>query len=154
MWTKLTLRMLGLLRGSRVRSIASASLRARRRERPNDTPLEPRRAGRVRIPERGLSREALFERLASYRAGEIPWREGRAWAYVYDPGPEAEAVIQEAFTSHLSENGLDPTAFPSALRLENEVVAVAREHLAGDAGVVGNCAPPSRRRGSTRCRRS
>jgi glutamate/tyrosine decarboxylase-like PLP-dependent enzyme len=92
----------------------------------------------MRIPLRGLSREQLFAELESYRAGDVPWREGRVWAYVYDPGPDAERVIKDAFVSYLSENGLDPTAFPSALRLENDVVAMARAHLHGDDAVVGN----------------
>jgi glutamate/tyrosine decarboxylase-like PLP-dependent enzyme len=92
----------------------------------------------MRIPSQGLSRAEIFERLEAYRADDVPWREGRVWAYVYDPGPAAEGVIKDAFMAYLSENGLDPTAFPSALRLENEVVAMARAHLHGDDAVVGN----------------
>ena len=92
----------------------------------------------MQIPERGLSREAVFERLELYRKDDTPWREGRTWAYVYDPGPEAESVIKDAFVSYLGENGLDPTAFPSALRMENEVVAMAARHLHGDENVVGS----------------
>jgi glutamate/tyrosine decarboxylase-like PLP-dependent enzyme len=92
----------------------------------------------MKIPERGLSRDAVFERLEQYRKDDTPWREGRTWAYVYDPGPEAESVIKDAFASYLGENGLDPTAFPSALRMENEVVAMSAAHLHGDADVVGS----------------
>jgi glutamate/tyrosine decarboxylase-like PLP-dependent enzyme len=39
---------------------------------------------------------------------------------------------------YLSENALDPTVFPSLLRMENEVVAMAAAHLNGDAEVAGN----------------
>ena len=39
---------------------------------------------------------------------------------------------------YLSENALDPTAFPSMLRLETELVALAATHLNGDRDVVGN----------------
>jgi len=92
----------------------------------------------MNIPATSVPREALFERLEQYRSDDTPWREGRTWAYVYDPGPEAEAVIKDAFASYLSENGLDPTAFPSALRMENEVVAMAAAHLHGDADTVGS----------------
>ncbi len=92
----------------------------------------------MRIPEKGWSRERIFERLESFRENDTPWREGRTWAYVYDPGPEAEAVIKDAFGSYLSENGLDPTAFPSALQMENEVVSMAASHLNGDENVVGS----------------
>jgi sphinganine-1-phosphate aldolase len=92
----------------------------------------------MRIPSKGLSREAVFSKLEEYRRDDTPWREGRTWAYVYDPGPEAESVIHDAFASYLGENGLDPTAFPSALRMENEVVAMAAAHLHGDENVVGS----------------
>jgi sphinganine-1-phosphate aldolase len=90
------------------------------------------------LPARGLSREEIVQRLESYRAHDMPWRDGRTWAYVYDPGADAEAVIKQAYTMYLTENALDPTVFPSALRLENEVVAIAAAHLGGDADVVGN----------------
>jgi glutamate/tyrosine decarboxylase-like PLP-dependent enzyme len=92
----------------------------------------------MRIPERGASREQVRSRLERFRAEDMPWRDGRTWAYVYDLGREAEAVIKQAYASYLTENALDPTVFPSALRMENEVVAMAASHLAGDAAVVGN----------------
>ena len=92
----------------------------------------------MEIPKQGWSREDVFAQLDRYREHDTPWREGRTWAYVYDPGREAEGVIKDAFASYLSENGLDPTAFPSALRMENEVVAMAAAHLQGDDEVVGN----------------
>jgi glutamate/tyrosine decarboxylase-like PLP-dependent enzyme len=92
----------------------------------------------MRIPEQGASRDRILETLESYKAHDTPWREGRTWAYVYDPGKQAEEVIKQAYMLYLSENGLDPTAFPSTLRLENELVAMAAAHLQGDANVVGN----------------
>jgi len=92
----------------------------------------------MKIPKQGLSRDAVVATLEAYRADDMPWRDGRIWAYIYDPGREAEEVIKHAYTMYLSENGLDPTVFPSTLRLENEVVAMAATHLKGDANVVGN----------------
>jgi sphinganine-1-phosphate aldolase len=92
----------------------------------------------MRIPQKGLTRDTLFARLEAYRANDMPWRDGRTWAYVYDPGREAEEVIKQAYMMYLSENALDPTVFPSLLRLENELVAMAAAHLHGDAEVVGN----------------
>ncbi|MEM7409332.1 MAG: aspartate aminotransferase family protein [Myxococcota bacterium] len=92
----------------------------------------------MEIPKQGWSRDQVFTQLERYREHDTPWREGRTWAYVYDPGPEAEGVIKDAFASYLSENGLDPTAFPSALQMENEVVAMAAHHLSGDAETVGS----------------
>jgi glutamate/tyrosine decarboxylase-like PLP-dependent enzyme len=45
----------------------------------------------VKIPEQGWSREQIFEQLERQRGNDTPWRQGRTWAYVYDPGPEADA---------------------------------------------------------------
>jgi glutamate/tyrosine decarboxylase-like PLP-dependent enzyme len=92
----------------------------------------------MRIPEQGWSKQRVLETLERFRAGDMPWRDGRTWAYVYDPGPEAEEVIKQAFTMYLTENALDPTVFPSTLRMENELIAMAAAHLSGDGDVVGN----------------
>ncbi len=62
--------------------------------------------------------------LADLRQADLPLGVGRTWAYVYDIGlPEAQAVAEDAFAEMLAVNALDPTAFPSVVRLENEVVA-------------------------------
>lgn len=92
----------------------------------------------LKIPDKGWSKEEILRALEAFRADDVDWRSGRTWAYVYDPGPEAEEVIKQAYMMYLSENGLDPTAFPSALRLETELVAMAASHLRGDENVVGN----------------
>lgn len=92
----------------------------------------------MRIPSKGSSGDQVLARLEAFRRHDMPWRDGRTWAYVYDPGPEAEKIIKTAFSMYLTENALDPTVFPSTLRLENEVVAMAAAHLSGDENVAGN----------------
>jgi sphinganine-1-phosphate aldolase len=92
----------------------------------------------VNIPKNGMTKGDILATLESYKADDIDWRSGRAWAYVYDPGPEAEEVIKGAFNLFMSENALDFTAFPSMRRLEQEVVRMAANHLSGSAEVVGN----------------
>ena len=90
------------------------------------------------IPSKGMQKEEIFKQMEAYRAGDMNWRDGRTWAYIYDPGPEAEEVIKRAYMMFLTENALDPTVFPSALRFENEIVGMAADHLHGDEEVVGN----------------
>jgi glutamate/tyrosine decarboxylase-like PLP-dependent enzyme len=92
----------------------------------------------MKIPAKGLPKEELFRQLEAFRAADVDWRSGRTWAYVYDPGRDAEAVIKQAYTMYLSENALDPTAFPSMLKLETTLVGMAAAHLNGTPGVVGN----------------
>ncbi len=91
----------------------------------------------MKIPQTGLQKEALFDRLEAYRENDMPWREGRTFGYVFDPGKEVDAIAKEAYMRFLSENALDPTVFPSLLRFENEVISMARTHLRGDEDVVG-----------------
>jgi len=92
----------------------------------------------LRLPERGLPRDEIFAKLEAFRAHDMRWREGRTFAYIYDPGPEAEEVIERAYVMYLGENALDPTVFPSLMQMENEVIAIAAAHLNGDENVVGS----------------
>ncbi len=92
----------------------------------------------MKIPSKGQSKDTVLSALQSFKANDMPWRDGRTWAYIYDPGPEAEEVLKQAYSMYLTENGLDPTVFPSTLRLENEIVAMCAAHLQGDKEVVGN----------------
>jgi sphinganine-1-phosphate aldolase len=93
----------------------------------------------MRIPAIGADRDDVLDRLASMKSGDLDTHGGRTWAYVYDSGrEEIDEVAEQAYVSFLHENGLDPTVFPSMLRLETEVVAIAASHLGGDGEVVGN----------------
>lgn len=92
----------------------------------------------MRIPDKGQSPEAVFEQVESFRVNDLPWRSGRAFSYVYSAGETIEAVGKRAYTAYLTENGLDPTAFQSLLRFENEVVSMCIDHLGGDADCVGS----------------
>lgn len=92
----------------------------------------------MKLPKTPLSRDDIFARLEACRAGDLPWRQGRSWGYVYDAGPATEEISKEAFMSFLSENALDPTVYPSLLRFENDLIAVAVDHLNAPEGAVGS----------------
>ncbi len=89
------------------------------------------------LPDKGRSREELFATLAAYRRHDLDWKSGRTFGFVYDPGHQAAEIGKDVYASFLTENGLDPTSFPSLARLENEVVAMARAQARGDGDVVG-----------------
>jgi sphinganine-1-phosphate aldolase len=90
------------------------------------------------IPERGRSNDEIMAALEDYRARDVPWRTGKAFGYVFDARHEALDLGKRAYLAFLSENGLDPTSFPSLLRLENEIVRMCATHVHGDERVVGN----------------
>ncbi len=92
----------------------------------------------MQIPTKGVPREAILSSLEQARAHDVPWRDGKLYAYVFDGGREIEEIGKHAYMAYLSENGLDPTTFKSLLTFENDLVDMARRHLGGDEKVVGN----------------
>jgi sphinganine-1-phosphate aldolase len=92
----------------------------------------------MRIPEQKLDEKEILTRLERFRENDLLWRSGRVFGYVYHAGKAAEELGKKAYMAYLTENGLDPTSFPSLLRMENEVVAMAAAHVGGDPDVVGN----------------
>ena len=68
----------------------------------------------------------VLARLREMQAADVPVTGGRTLAYVYDSGlEEADRVGREAVAAYAGSNGLDPTAFPSLLTMENELVGFA-----------------------------
>ncbi|CAN5498754.1 aminotransferase class V-fold PLP-dependent enzyme [soil metagenome] len=77
--------------------------------------------------------------LEKMREHDLPTHGGRTLAYVYDSGlAEADEVGRTALASYASSNGLDPTAFPSLLQMENELVGHAARLLDAPDTVVGS----------------
>lgn len=79
-----------------------------------------------------------LERLREMQAADLPVHGGRTLAYVYDSGlAEVDRVGREAVAAYAGSNGLDPTAFPSLLTMENDVVGFAADLLDAPASAVG-----------------
>lgn len=92
----------------------------------------------MKIPTKGKSPEEIFEYLKIAKTHDVKWDTGRIYAYVYDPGRDVMEIGKQAYMAYLVENGLDPTAFPSLLKLETEVTRMIINLLRGDEHVVGN----------------
>ncbi|MBS3770963.1 MAG: aspartate aminotransferase family protein, partial [Bacteroidales bacterium] len=92
----------------------------------------------MKIPTSGRTREEILGHLKSYKKQDINWQSGRAYGYIYDPGKEILEFAKEVYCLFLCENALDFTAYPSLLKIENDLVSMIRKHLHGDDQVVGN----------------
>ncbi|MBU2668591.1 aminotransferase class V-fold PLP-dependent enzyme [Actinoplanes bogorensis] len=91
------------------------------------------------LPEKGVPGEQILAELQGLRAADLPTHGGRLFAYVYDPaleGLDELARAAHAISAHV--NGLDPTAFPSLLAMENALVGAAARLLGGDDQTVGS----------------
>lgn len=93
---------------------------------------------KMEIPQQGLHANDILTQLAAMKSNDVPWESGKVLAYVYEPKAETTALTKAAYSMYLIENGLDPTAFPSLLKLENELVAMAANLLGGDEKTAGS----------------
>lgn len=76
--------------------------------------------------------------LAEQQTRDLPVLGGRTLAYVYDSGwPEVDRVGRDAVAAYAGSNGLDPTAFPSVLAMENDLVGMALDLVHGPPEAVG-----------------
>ncbi|MCD4533849.1 aminotransferase class V-fold PLP-dependent enzyme [Nocardioides sp. cx-169] len=81
----------------------------------------------------------ILARLDVLRRGDVPVHGGRTLAYVYDSGlAEVDQLGRDAVAAFAGANGLDPTAFPSLLQMENDLVAFAAGILDAPDTVVGS----------------
>ncbi len=75
--------------------------------------------------------------LAAVAESDGVWDRGHAFTYVFD-GPDTQELSDAAYHHFAGANGLDPTAFPSFVRFENDLVAFARGLLDGGPDMVGH----------------
>lgn len=85
-----------------------------------------------------IESEELLARLHQMQRADVPVHGGRTLAYVYDSGlADADEVGRAAVAAYAGSNGLDPTAFPSLLQMENELVGSTCALLDAPADAVG-----------------
>lgn len=92
----------------------------------------------IKLPAKKRPREEVLSEMQELRERDVKWREGKTWSLVFNAGDEVTALLKEAYTMFFSENGLNPTAFPSLKKFEAEVVAMTASLLGGDDETVGN----------------
>jgi glutamate/tyrosine decarboxylase-like PLP-dependent enzyme len=81
----------------------------------------------------------VLTRLRELQSADLPTKGGRTLAYVYDSGlADVDEVARAAVAAYADSNGLDPTAFPSLMQMENELVGFAAELLDAPGTMVGS----------------
>lgn len=93
----------------------------------NDSPL----------PEQGRPADEVLQSLRGFAERDPDYRHGRLWSLVYWLDEEHDRFQSEAWRMFSSANGLNPGAFKSLKRMENELIAATATLLHGDAQVSG-----------------
>jgi sphinganine-1-phosphate aldolase len=87
------------------------------------------------LPDKGVPSEQILAELRELRESDLPVHGGHLFAYVYDPAwPDLDDLARSAHAISAQVNGLDPTAFPSLLAMENDLVAAAGRLLGAGPG--------------------
>ncbi|WND02923.1 aspartate aminotransferase family protein [Temperatibacter marinus] len=79
----------------------------------------------MKLPKSGRDATEILDTLNALKTKDVDWKGGKCFAYVYDAGPEAMDLLKNSFNLFMTENGLDPSSFPSCLELERDVIAAA-----------------------------
>lgn len=94
--------------------------------------------GQISLPKKGMAREDVLNTLKSFKSDDLKWHDGQLFGLIYETGTDLEELIKEANTLFLIENGLNPTAFPSLVKMETEVVSMVTNLSGGGEEAVGN----------------
>lgn len=94
--------------------------------------------GQLSLPQKGMSAEDVLNTLKSFKSNDVKWHAGQLFGLIYEAGPEVEEIVKEAHSLFLIENGLNPMAFPSLVKMETEVVSIVISLSGGNEETVGN----------------
>lgn len=89
-------------------------------------------ADHVTLPPNGRSVDEVLDDIGALRPDDIDWRGGKAFSLVYNSADDDLERIQHAMANeYLHDNALNPFAYPTLLRMEKELVAMAADLLGG-----------------------
>lgn len=91
----------------------------------------------VSIPFEGEHPESILRQIREMKQEDVDWKQGRAWSLVYYANEEHDALLKAAHSELFSTNYLNPLAFRSLHRMEQEVVHMCAHLLNGDEHSVG-----------------
>lgn len=92
---------------------------------------------KISLPTNGSRKFDVLSQMEALRDQDVRWKEGRVFSLVFYPGEEILDLLKQAYTMFFSENGLNPSAFPSLRQFETEVVSMTASVLGGSGDTAG-----------------
>ena len=75
------------------------------------------------LPEQGRSPDEILEELQSFGAQDPDYKQSRVWSLVYYLNKDYEDFLAAAYQTYASANGLNPLAFKSLKKLEDDIIS-------------------------------
>jgi sphinganine-1-phosphate aldolase len=92
----------------------------------------------AQLPDEGWTESRIMEVLNKLKESDVKPETGKVWALVYAMEEEKHhQLIEKCHSMFLETNALNPMAFNSLRRMENDVVRMASHMLGGDKNVRG-----------------
>jgi glutamate/tyrosine decarboxylase-like PLP-dependent enzyme len=73
------------------------------------------------MPEEGLPRNEVMQRLIAMKQDDQDWRGGRVFSLVYSAGDDVHELLSDALALYSAENGLNVLAFPSIGTMQHDI---------------------------------
>ncbi len=90
------------------------------------------------LPEKPYSEAEVLERLGEYAKLDADPHSGRLFTIAFEPGlEELRKLSQQAFSMFMNKNFLDFTEFRAPVKLEKEVIDIAKSLMNADEEAVG-----------------
>ncbi len=89
------------------------------------------------MPEEGLPRHEVMQRLIAMKQDDQDWRGGRVFSLVYSAGDEVHELLSDALALYSAENGLNVLAFPSIGTMQHDIVCNTATLLGADDPASG-----------------
>ena len=89
------------------------------------------------MPEQGLPRDEVMQRLITMKQDDQDWRGGRVFSLVYSAGDDVHELLSDALALYSAENGLNVLAFPSIGIMQHDIVRNTATLLGADDPAVG-----------------
>ena len=89
------------------------------------------------MPEQGLPRDEVMQRLLTMKQDDQDWRGGRVFSLVYSAGNDVHELLSDALALYSAENGLNVLAFPSIGVMQHDIVSNTATLLGADDPAAG-----------------
>lgn len=89
------------------------------------------------MPASGIPSNEIFNQLNAFKAQDPNYKDAKVWSLVYYLNDEHQDFLKESYFKFACENGLNPTAFKSLKKMENEIISAVADILNGTDEVCG-----------------
>lgn len=89
------------------------------------------------MPSSGRESQEILSQLDDFKAEDPEYKNGKVWSLVYYIDEAHQEFLKDAYFKYSSENGLNPTAFKSLKKMENDVISATADILNGTEEVCG-----------------